>query len=117
MFEVMGGTICVSRGDTGLIRFQADDGITLGEADRGVFTIRRRRGALMLEKVIVPEGNEFLVPFANEETEIPAGDYEWDIRVVLDAQLDEAGRVTGGREVITPFLPGRFRVVKAVGSV
>lgn len=117
MFDVMGQMIRVTHGDTGMIRFRAGDRLELGENDCGVFTIRRRKGGTVLEKVIAPEENAFLMPFTHEETEIPADDYEWDIRIILDAKKDETGRVTGGREVITPFGPGLFRIERAVGNV
>ena len=116
MFDVMGRTIRISRGDTGLIRFSAE-GLELTEKDLCVFTVKRRSGGTVLEKVIEPEENAYLIPFTNAETEIPVGDYEWDIRIALDAVTDGTGRVTGGREVITPWPPATLRITKAVGNV
>ena len=117
MFDVMGRTIRISRGDTGLIRF-AIEGVVLTEKDLCVFTVKRRSGGTVMEKVIEPEDNAYLVPFTNEETErTQVGDYEWDIRIALDATTDGMGRVNGGREIITPWPPAAFKIVKAVGSV
>lgn len=117
MFDVLGRTIRVSRGDTGVIRFLAE-GIELTDNDLCVFTIRRKSGGTAMEKVVAPEENAYYIPFTNEETErFPVDDYEWDIRVVLDVVKDDAGRVTGGREVLTPWAPGVFKVVKVVGNV
>ena len=117
MFTVSGRAIRLSRGDTGIIPFSVQ-GVTLGENDRAVFTVRRTTGAVLLQKVIAPEGNVFYVPFTNEETDgWKAGSYEWDIRIALDAVLDAQGRVTDGREVITPWAPGRLEVVKVVGEI
>lgn len=116
MFDVLGRTIRISRGDTGLIRFEAE-GAELTEKDLCVFTVRRRSGGTAMEKIIEPEDGAYLIPFTNADTEIPVGDYEWDIRIALDAVTDGAGRVTGGREVITPWPPSTLKIVKAVGSI
>lgn len=117
MFEVSGRMIRLSRGDTGLITFEVD-GLNLTEKDRAVFTVKRRGGGVVLQKVIEPEGNRVLVPFVNEDTEKLRPDvYEWDIRYVIEAVEDEEGRVTNGREVLTPFLPGDFKVERTVGAV
>lgn len=117
MFEVHGQYIRVSRGDTGLITF-AFEGIELGENDLAVFTVKRRSGGTVLEKVIEPEENQIFVPFTNEETEkMREGEYEWDLRVALDAETDAEGRITGGREVLTPWPPSKFEITKVVGSV
>lgn len=117
MFEVNGRMIRISRGDTGLITFDVE-GITLTDADRAVFTVKRHGGGMVMQKVIEPEGSRIIVPFVNEDTEhIRPGVYEWDIRYVLDAVEDAEGRVTDGREVLTPYLPGEFRIERTVGDV
>lgn len=117
MFTVSGRTIRLSRGDTGVINFSVD-GVKLTDADRAVFTVRRRTGAILLQKVIPPVDGMLYVPFTNDETDgWQPGEYVWDIRIVLDAVTDENGKVTDGREVITPFPPSRLDVVKVVGNV
>lgn len=117
MFEVSGRSIRISRGDTGLIAFDAE-GTELSENDLAVFTVRRQGGGIAMEKVIAPEGNRLLVPFTNEETEaLREGEYVWDIRVVLGAETDAEGRVTGGREVITPLPPSPLKIMKVVGRI
>lgn len=117
MFEVHGNCIRISAGDTGVIRFEAE-GIELTPSDRAVFTVKRRGGGAVIRKIVEPEGNAILVPFVNGDTEkLHADSYEWDIRYVLDAQLDGRGEVTDGREVITPFAPGNLQVMKVVGDV
>ena len=71
-----------------------------------------------MQKMIAPEKDVFYVPFTNEETDgWKAGEYEWDIRIALEAVLDAQGRVTDGREVITPWAPGKLEVVKVVGEI
>lgn len=117
MFDVSGRFIRVSRGDTGLITFSVE-GISLTENDRAVFTVKRRSGGIVIQKVIEPEGNNILVPFVSGDTECLRPDtYEWDIRYVIDAVEDEDGRVTDGREVLTPFPPGEFKVMRTVGEI
>ena len=117
MFTVSGRTIRLSRGDTGIIPFRVE-GVTLTEADRAVFTVKRRNGAALIQKVIAPEDNIFYVPFINDETDgWKEGEYSWDIRIALGAVLDQAGRVTDGREIITPWAPGMLEVVKVVGDI
>lgn len=94
------------------------EGVTLTEADRAVFTVKRMSGAVLIQKVIAPEDNTFYVPFINDETDgWKEGEYSWDIRIALEAVLDPAGRVTDGREIITPWAPGRLEVVKVVGKI
>ena len=117
MFAVSGRKIRLSRGDTGIIPFRVE-GVTLTNADRAVFTVKRKSGAALIQKVIAPEENIFYVPFTNDETDgWKEGEYSWDIRIALDAVLDAEGRVTDGREVITPWAPGRLDVVKVVGEI
>lgn len=58
------------------------------------------------------------MPFINAETDRwKPGVYQWDIRIVLDARMQTDERVTDGREVITPWPPSLFEVIKVVGEV
>ena len=117
MFTVSGRTIRLSRGDTGIIPFRVE-GVTLTDADRAVFTVRRRTGTVLVQKVIAPEKDIFYVPFINDETDgWKVGEYSWDIRIVLGAVMDAEGKVKDGREVITPWMPSRLEVMKVVGEV
>lgn len=117
MFETNGRTIRLSAGDTGIIGFEVK-GTALAEGDLAVFTVRRRSGEMMMEKVLTPEDNVLKVPFLNADTERwREGEYLWDLRIVLGARTDADGHVTDGREVITPFAPGALRVMKAVGRI
>lgn len=117
MFTVSGRTIRLSRGDTGIIPFRVD-GVKLTDEDRAVFTVKRRSGAVLAQKVIMPEDNIFYVPFINDETDgWKEGEYNWDIRIALGAVLDQTGRVTDGREIITPWAPGTLEVMKVVGDI
>ena len=116
MFEVQGHTIRISQGDTGVVTFRVE-GVTLSEADRAVFTVRGGCAGV-LKKVVAPQDGGFCVPLASGETQaMPPGLYSWDLRIVLEAKVDGQGAVTDGREVITPWLPGRFEVMKVVGRI
>lgn len=116
MFEVSGRMIRISRGDTGMISFETD--LELTENDRAVFTVKRRSGGMVMQKVIALEDGKILLPFVSSDTEKLRPDtYEWDIRFVIDAVEDEDGEVTDGREVLTPFAPGTMMIVRTVGDV
>lgn len=92
--------------------------MTLTGEDRAVFTVKSRSGQVILQKVLAPDGELFYMPFVNDDTDdMKPGVYEWDLRVVLGAQLNSKGAVTDGREVITPWPPSKFEVRKVVGDV
>lgn len=83
-----------------------------------MFTIKSRTGQVILQKVLSPKDDLFYMPFVNDETDgMKPGVYEWDLRVVLGAKMDSRGAVTDGREVVTPWPPAKFEVVKVVGEV
>lgn len=94
------------------------EGVTLTDEDRAVFTIKRKTGATLIQKIVMPEDGVFYVPFTNDETDgWKPGQYEWDLRIVLGAVTNALGEVTDGREVITPWAPNTLEVVKVVGEV
>jgi len=118
MFCVRDLSITITRGDTGLLTITTESDHVFGEADRAVFTMSRN-GTVIKEQVLTPDmDGRVQIEFANAETETwTPGSYSWDIRYVLDAVMDEQGRVTDGREVITPMKPGTLTVIAAVGNV
>lgn len=118
MFRAQDLAITITRGDTGLLTITTESDHVFGSEDRAVFTIKRG-DKVIKEGVYQPsECGRVQIEFANAETETWApGSYSWDIRYVLDAQMDEQGRVVDGREVITPMRPGTLTVVTAVGDV
>ena len=118
MFKASGSLIQISAGDTGIVRFDVE-GTKLTEKDRAVFTAKTRSGQTVLRKIIKPEKeDEILLPFVNADTEkVTPGNYEWDIRIVLGAKFGAGGDVVDGDDVITPFLPGQFSVLRTVGNV
>lgn len=92
--------------------------MTLTNEDRAVFTVKRKTGAVLIQKIAAPQDGVFYIPFVNEETDgWKPGTYSWDLRIVLGAKTDNAGAVVDGREVITPWEPSVLEVVKVVGDV
>ena len=117
MFEIRGRRIRVSRGDTGTLVASAR-GVTLGEADRVLLTVRGEDGAAVIEKVETPDAEGTArFHFVNADTEeLEPGGYLWDLRYALGATMTD-GRVTDGERVVTPFAPSGFEVMEVVGDV
>lgn len=125
MFEMVGTSVHLSQGDSGLITI-AVDVAQLTDRDRAVFTLAKalrgngdykKIGPTVLEAVLTPDTkrNVFQMPFVHEDTkELPVGKYLWDVRVYIDAEMED-GWVTGGQEVLTPFKPSRLTVERTVG--
>ncbi|MBP3655120.1 MAG: hypothetical protein J6K32_00310 [Clostridia bacterium] len=119
IFTVNGHVIRISRGDTGLLTLEASGNVVFTDEDRAVLTVRRRGGgAALLRQTAVPDAQGSVqFAFTHEMTERLRPDaYEWDVRYVLGAQEAE-GRVSGGREVITPMEPAPFLVARTVGCL
>lgn len=118
MFEVNGTRILLTRGDSALLTIEAESDHVFTEADKAVFTIRRPSGSALVEMVLQPEPNGTVqIALTNDMTDgWREGDYEWDIRYVTDAVVQDE-RVVDGREVVTPMRPGRLMIEKAVGRV
>ena len=118
MFKASGHLISISAGDTGIIRMPVE-GAKLADKDRAVFTVKNKTGTIMIHKVIKPENaGEFVIPFVNADTEgMTPGNYEWDVRIVLNAKIGAGGDVVDGGTIATPFPPGQFTVCRVVGSV
>lgn len=129
MFRVSedGSTIELSRGDTGAIRFKVratyydtGEAYTFGVRDRAIFTIKNGAGEIIKEKAYPLTDNEFVVNFANQDTDTcPAGEYTWDVRYVINPYYDESDpqKIISGDQVITPELPQRTQILNVVGDV
>lgn len=120
MFEIRGKRIRISRGDTGQVVIAAK-GATFTEADRAIVSVKREaedREALIEKVLTVSPDGTCVFRLENADTQdMEPGAYVWDVRFVLGATLDEAGRVTDGEDVLTPFAPQTFDVMEAVGDV
>lgn len=121
MFCVKDGVIRITRGDTGTITIHLRKGSEFEPArDRVIFEVMREgTRERLIHKVLTPtvEGTVTLDLSHETTRDFAPGDYIWDVRIALGAQLDEWGRITGASEVLTPFAARRLEVRKAVGEL
>lgn len=121
MFRVNGNQIAITAGDTALMAICPDEtGYVPTANDRAIFTVRERpeRRAL-IEKTIAPEADgRFVVCFENEDTaKLKPREYVWDVRLAIQATVDENGKVTDAEQIITPCPPGIVFVLAAIGEL
>ena len=121
MFRVSGNQISITAGDTALMAICPDEtGYVPTANDRAIFTVRERpkRRALM-EKTIAPEADgRFVVCFESEDTaRRKPREYVWDVRLAIQATVNENGEVTDAEQVITPCPPGILFVMAAIGEL
>lgn len=132
MLRVTGKLIRMTRGDSELLTLHIIRQTMFTERDRAVFTIGDGRKAIFahVSRLDVPLPEFVDAPCAvdrNGWIQVPlphsvtagwrAGIYAWDVRIVLDATVDEDGNVTGGREIHTPMSAGSFMLDEAVGQI
>ena len=105
--------IVIARGDTALLTFNLKNCVPADD-DRVVLAVRRASGGLVHEMVSkAAETVQF--PFTHDDTErMREGEYRWDVRYVFGAEMDSAGRVTGGREVRTFYRDSPMVIEKVV---
>lgn len=105
MLKVSGTGIRLTRGDT--IRFTVRlTGYDVPDGTKTVFTVKKRawrHGEPVIEQEIPVTDNAVHVLLSPEETDVDAGDYVWDLRVFIDA------------DVMTPMEYGSFCVMEAIG--
>ena len=121
MFRVSGNQISSTAGDTALMAICPDEtGYVPTANDRAIFTVRERpeRRAL-IEKTIAPEADgRFVVCFESEDTaRLKPREYVWDVRLAIQANVDENGEVTDAEQIITPCPPGILFVMAAIGEL
>ena len=121
MFRVNGNQISITAGDTALMAICPDEtGYVPTANDRAIFTVRERpeRRAL-IEKTIAPEADgRFVVCFESEDTaRLKPREYVWDVRLAIQATVDENGEVTDAEQVITPCPPGILFIMAAIGEL
>ena len=102
MFRVSGNQISITAGDTALMAICPDEtGYVPTANDRAIFTVRERpeRRAL-IEKTIAPEADgRFVVCFESEDTaRLKPREYVWDVRLAIQANVDENGEVTDAEQ-------------------
>ena len=121
MFRVSGNQISITAGDTALMAICPDEtGYVPTANDRAIFTVRERpKRRALIEKTIAPEADgRFVVCFENEDTaRLKPREYVWDVRLAIQANVDENGEVTDAEQIITPCPPGILFVMAAIGEL
>lgn len=121
MFRVSGNQISITAGDTALMAICPDEtGYVPTANDRAIFTVRERpKRRALIEKTIAPEADgRFVVCFENEDTaRLKPREYVWDVRLAIQATVDENGEVTDAEQIITPCPPGILFVMAAIGEL
>lgn len=121
MFRVSGNQISITAGDTALMAICPDEtGYVPTANDRAIFTVRERpKRRALIEKTIAPEADgRFVVCFESEDTaRMKPGEYVWDVRLAIQANVDENGEVTDAEQIITPCPPGILFVMAAIGEI
>ena len=121
MFRVSGNQISITAGDTALMAICPDEtGYVPTASDRAIFTVRERpKRRALIEKTIAPEADgRFVVCFESEDTaRLNPREYVWDVRLAIQANVDENGEVTDAEQIITPCPPGILFVMAAIGEL
>lgn len=121
MFRVSGNQISITAGDTALMAICPDEsGYVPTANDRAIFTVRERpKRRALIEKTIAPEADgRFVVCFESDDTaRLKPREYVWDVRMAIQANVDENGEVTDAEQIITPCPPGILFVMAAIGEL
>ena len=121
MFRVSGNQISITAGDTALMAICPDEtGYVPTANDRAIFTVRERpKRRALIEKTIAPEADgRFVVCFESEDTaRLKPREYVWDVRLAIQANVDENGEVTDAEQIITPCPPGIIFIMAAIGEL
>ena len=121
MFRVSGNQISITAGDTALMAICPDEtGYVPTANDRAIFTVRERpKRRALIEKTIAPEADgRFVVCFESEDTaRLKPREYVWDVRLAIQANVDENGEVTDAEQIITTCPPGILFVMAAIGEL
>ena len=123
MFKVEGNKITLSRGDTGTVTIGVT-GYSFLTTDRVVFAVRKAGSAdLIMRRELPVENGTVTVEFKNSDTDsLPSGNYEWDVRFVMNPIYGEtgteyAGQIIDGDEINTPELPMQLELLPTVGQI
>lgn len=106
MLKVSGTGIRLTRGDTG--RFAINlEGREVENGAKALFTVKKgawQHCAPVISEEIPVLDNRVHVFLTPDVTNIPAGDYVWDLRLIV------------GGDVFTPMEYGLFRIMEAIGD-
>lgn len=111
------GRITLHRGDTGTITITFT-GYDLNNVNAYALFTAKSGGVETKKECQKIQDNEITVSFTNEDTEALApGAYEYDVRVIIDPEFDEAGFPVTGPCVYTPKDPINLTIRRTVGQV
>lgn len=119
MFVCDGSCIVGYQGDTGGVAFEVTlNGEAPQESDLALFTVARRNGSVVLQKVIAPQEGRYRVPFVHEDTcSLKPDEYEWELRIACEAVVDGEGKITGMNELHTVYAGKRLIVKEVNGKI
>lgn len=116
MFDVDGFTIRMRRGETGAVKIRLL-GYNFAPEDRVIFHVRQGT-VTYLKKVYTPDADGAItVYFLHGKTdELAAGNYTYDVIVVLHPYYDESGNISDGDQVLYPYDPQSL-VIEGYGGL
>ena len=99
--------LAVSKGDSACFSITFEGNIP-ADGTETLFTVKRKIGgpASILKHYTVKCGTVEVELESKDTNKLEPGDYYWDLRLILSE-----------REVVTPMVPCRFRVLWAAGDV
>ena len=112
--------ITMHRGDTGSITFTVTGYDFSDVTCKALFSLKKAKSGEVVKDEVYSIGSsgQFTVEFSNEDTDYLApGNYEYDVRVVINPTLDGNGKITSGDVVRTPYDPIPVEIRRTVGEI
>lgn len=120
MLTTTGTTISITQGDSATLTIIPEStDYEFDSDDLAVFAIRdpKTKEVTFRENVVPDARGVCVVTLLDEVTATwEPKTYEWDIRYIIDAEIDEYEEMIDGSQKITPMDPGIFRVVRTIGG-
>lgn len=113
MLIVNGYDIKISKGDTLILKVHFNNA-NFPKMTKVLFTVRtypNNPDHVILKEYTFDENGDIIIFIPSQETNIFPFEYSWDIRVLIPIE----GQTEF--EVVTPFVPAKFEVLKVVGNV
>lgn len=109
MFDVVGKTVSISRQDVGSFTITFTGADKPADGVKVIFTVKRtpeKYAEVLLSKELEVSDSAIEINLSTEETDLPPGEYYWDIRILYETD-----------EPFTPMQPALFIVLGVVGDV